>query len=222
MNHAYHVRYAPMALPLVFTSLFFLHSILNPTRSDAHTAAEAAEGAPDSSETDAVLDLNLETLLQQPHRLPALPPEQLDSETLWLARCIFSETKRPHEQELIAWVVRNRVETAYRGKTTYREVVLDPYQFSAFNPGSPKRAFYTSLGLTSSMPGWQRALSIAHHVRHAPDSLRPFPLETRHFYSERSMPEQTSPVWAAGLHPVAPARLHPVDTRRFRFFADVT
>lgn len=221
MHQSYRVRYAPMALPLVFTSLFFLHSLLDPMRSDAHAPSDAAvEAVPDSTATGG-LDLNLETLLQQPHRLPALPLEQLDSETLWLARCIFSETKQPHEQELIAWVVRNRVETAYRGTRTYRDAVLDPYQFSAFNPGSAKQPFYTSLGLTSSMPGWQRALSIAHHVRHAPASMRPFPQATRHFYSERSMPEQNSPEWASGRHPVAPDRAHAVDARRFRFFADV-
>ncbi len=48
-------------------------------------------------------------------RLPVLPPQELkkiDNETLWLARCIYSETKRPEEQELVAWVVRNRVEIA--------------------------------------------------------------------------------------------------------------
>lgn len=48
-----------------------------------------------------------------------------EDEILWLARTIFSETKRPHEQELVAWVVRNRVETGYRGNATYEAAVLD-------------------------------------------------------------------------------------------------
>ncbi|WP_240332831.1 hypothetical protein [Salinibacter ruber] len=50
------------------------------------------------------------------------PPLNLEGPTLWLARAIYSETKLPHEQELVAWVVRNRVETAYRGRRTYRAV----------------------------------------------------------------------------------------------------
>ena len=155
-------------------------------------------------------------------KLTPLPPDRLDSETLWLARCIYSETKRPEEQELVAWVVRNRVETAYRGSGTYREVVLDPLQFSAFNPGTRTRSFYSNLTYASSAPGWQRALRIAHDVRFADASVRPFPETTRHFYSEQSMRGQRHPNWAAGQQPVTPERPYAIEVRRFRFFADVT
>src|SRR5690554_6111993 len=104
-------------------------------------------------------------------RLPVLPPQELkkiDNETLWLARCIYSETKRPEEQELVAWVVRNRVETRFRGKSTYQEAVLDPYQFSAFIEGTSTRRFYSNLTPMSKYPGWQRALAIAYAVRTLP------------------------------------------------------
>ena len=58
------------------------------------------------------------------------PPPEPNASTLWLARAIYSETKLPHEQELVAWVVRNRVETAYRGRRSYRAVVLDPGRYA--------------------------------------------------------------------------------------------
>ena len=157
-----------------------------------------------------------------PERLTPLPPEQIDSETLWLARCIFSETKQPEEQELVAWVVRNRVETGYRGNRTYEEAVLDAYQFSAFNPGEAVRAFYTGLGPHSRWPGWQQAIAIAKEVRQAEALHRPFPVETRHFYSERSMRGRRHPGWAKGHVPIAPNRRTEIDERRFRFYSDVS
>ena len=141
-------------------------------------------------------------------------------DVLWLARCIYSETKQPHEQELVAWVVRNRVETAYRGNDTYREVVLDPWQFSAFNSNSPKRSHYTSLTPASRAAGFRTALSIAERVANAPVAARPFTQETRHFYSERSMAGGRAPNWASSQRPV-PLKSK-VDPRRFRFYDSVS
>ena len=159
----------------------------------------------------------------QMERLEPLAPVELgrlDQETLWLARVIYSETKRPQEQELVAWVVRNRVETGYRGKHSYRDVVLDPMQFSAFN-GEPTRSFYSGLGVRSAHPGWQRALAIAHEVKDAPAIQRPFSVETRHFYSEQSMVGRRHPVWAEGKAAVEPVREMELEARRFRFVPDV-
>ncbi len=179
--------------------------------------------APDTEEVDttALVRALVEEMLRHPRKARPLPPEVIDEETLWLARCIYSETKRPEEQELVAWIVRNRVETAYRGKRSYRGVVLDPYQFSAFNPGSPVRRYYIRLQSGARMPGWQRAMAVAYAVRHAPPRLRPFSHKTRHFYSERSMRGSTHPDWAVGMHPVTPERPHPLDARRFRFYEGV-
>ena len=145
------------------------------------------------------------------------PPADLEAPTLWLARAIYSETKLPHEQELVAWVVRNRVETAYRGRRSYREVVLDPYQFSAFNPGAPKRALYAGLQPEAPLPRWRQALWVARYVRHADGAAyRPFSVETRHFYSERSMRGRAAPGWADR------AGRYVVDERRFRFFKQIS
>lgn len=154
-------------------------------------------------------------------QLPPVPPEAIDTETLWLARVIYSETKRPEEMELIAWVVRNRVETRYRGKSTYRDVVLDPFQFSAFIPYNPRRHYYLRLTPYAKAPGWQQALSIAYYVRFADSTHRPFSIRTRHFYSEQSMTGRLLPIWAEGVHPIQPTR-YQVDERRFRFYEDIS
>ncbi len=140
---------------------------------------------------------------------------------LWLARCIYSETKRSQEQELVAWVVRNRVETRYRGESTYSRVVMDPFQFSAFNRQSPYRAFLLSIDTTFTDPGWQRALEIAGKVIMAEPGSRPFPINTRHFYSERSLGDYEIPLWSIEQEPIS---LHPykIDLRRFRFYAGVS
>ena len=157
-----------------------------------------------------------------PRSASVAPPTSVDAETLWLARAIYSETKRPHEQELVAWVVRNRVDTGYRGSTTYREAVLDPYQFSAFNPGSSKRSLLTSLKPDTPLPRWQQALWVARYVRHAEPVYRPFSIETRHFYSKRSMKDRRAPYWAEGTRFVSlDAQQYTVDEERFRFFKQI-
>lgn len=163
----------------------------------------------------------IQDVIDNPRRVTPLPVERIDSETLWLARVIYSETKRPEEMELVAWVVRNRVETQYRGKSSYRSTVLDPYQFSAFNPGDRKRAHYTSLSATSTARGFDNALRIAYSVRKADDMYRPFSQKTRHFYSEQSMVGVRHPSWAATGSLVNPERPFEVDPLRFRFFENV-
>lgn len=217
-------------LMMLTAGTFTLHeNLLGKTLSGAFFADN--EHPPPSSEADSLARVvadsvqTIRHLMTQihanPHRITPLPPQKIDSETLWLARCIYSETKRPEEMELVAWVVRNRVETRYRGRNTYRDVVLDPYQFSAFNPQSRTRSQYASLTPEHTSQNWQRALAIAYGVRGAPDSLRPFPLETRHFYSERSMVGRAHPDWAHGMRPVKPERRFTLDARRFRFFEGV-
>lgn len=153
---------------------------------------------------------------------PTLTPATVKESTLWLARAIYSETKVPHEQELVAWVVRNRVETGYRGQSTYKDVVLDPYQFSAFNPGASKRSFLLSLTPEFQLPAWQQALWIAHYVRHADPAYRPFSVETRHFYSERSMEGQRHPYWVQRQQFVSPGWDYRVNERRFRFYKEIS
>lgn len=146
----------------------------------------------------------------------------ISRETLWLARCLYSESRRPREQELVAWVIRNRVETGFRGRTTYQEVVLDPYQFSAFNPDRRySRRFYTHLDPEDIHPGWRRTLAVAWHVQHAAPSENPFKENTRHFYSPVSMPGGRPASWTderRRAYPKAPWRPEP---HRFRFYSNI-
>ena len=195
-------RIAAVVLTFFVALVFTLSSLMAP--SSPRVAASTA-GMPQS-----VGDVVVEA------ERPSMDPD----EVLWLARCIYSETKQPHEQELVAWVVRNRVETGYRGKHSYQDVVLDRWQFSAFNPNSPKRGHYTSLTSNSTAAGFQTALTIAERVANAPDSLRPFSEETRHFYSERSMVGGRAPNWAVAKKPV-PLKTN-VDPKRFRFYDSVS
>lgn len=151
-------------------------------------------------------------------RLGDLSPIELD-EVVWLARAIYSESDRPAEQELVAWVVRNRVETRYRG-TTYREVVLETKQFSAFNQPTQRRDHILGLKPSTPFRPWQRALDIALEVYHAPSWKRPFAQSVRHFYSPVSMVGGGKPYWSDSGTPLSSARLG-VDRHRFVFFDDV-
>ena len=147
-----------------------------------------------------------------------LAPSQ-QNDVLWLARCVYSESDRAREQRLVAWVVRNRVETGYRG-TTYRDVVLEPYQFSAFNRTSARRRHLLSLNLNTASRAWRQALQVALDVYLEPASRRPFPVTTRHFYSPVSMKGGRTPDWALNETPLSSARLG-VDPYRFKFYNDI-
>ena len=168
------------------------------------TLSSAAVAAPSDT-----LDTSVREHLQR------MRPFEMD-EVLWLARCVLSETNRAHEQRLVAWVVRNRYETGYRGDT-YREVVLEPRQFSAFNAPSPRRTYLLSLNQNSMAAAWRQALRIAMDVYEAPAAKRPFPITTRHFYSPVSMAGGRTPPWAARAEPLPAASLN-LDDRRFRFY----
>ncbi len=196
--------------------------------SDSFSDIVATAFLPEAVETNTALEPSattdtalLDELREHPTRLPLVDASEIDEETLWLARCIYSETKQPVEQELVAWVIRNRVETGFRGERTFKSVVLDPYQFSAFIAGSRTARFYSGLDVNTQRAGWQRALAIAHHVRTSDEVRRPFSQETRHFYSERSMVGAKHPAWSEGQQPVAVNRRDEIDPERFRFFERV-
>jgi len=182
----------------------------------------------------AATTVGVEELLSEPPVGGAVPLAQAEQRalllsdedalyraTLWTARAIYSETVRRGEQELVAWVVRNRVETRYRGESTYAGVVTDPFQFSAFNRGSLMRDFLLSVDSAYATSEWSQAMRVARQVILADAGQRPFPITTRHFYSERSLGEADVPLWALEIEPVS---VYPflVDERRFRFFDRVS
>ena len=209
---------------MVFSSAFrwacaFLVVLVAPITPSA--APEAMERAfrppPPLVQQDAVRQA-----LLNPWRVQPVPAAFIDGETLWLARLMFSESKQPDEQELVGWVARNRAETGYRGCHTIEAVARDPYQFSAFTEGKPSKDYYVSLTPHTRNPGWQRTLALAHYLRHADPSLRPFSKQTRHFFSERSLAVPDSlPAWTIGRESVVPARPTNLDPLRFRFYAGV-
>ncbi|MEX0821021.1 MAG: hypothetical protein WD021_02650 [Rhodothermales bacterium] len=151
-------------------------------------------------------------------QLRQLSPMAAD-DVLWLARCIYSESDRADEQRLVAWVVRNRVETQFRGRS-YREVILEASQFSAFNEPTPRRRHILNLTASSTYGPWQSALGVALDVYQAPEFERPFPVTVRHFYSPVSMRGGLPPHWADDGTELSSDRLG-VDPHRFRFFNNV-
>jgi len=116
--------------------------------------------------------------LRDVKRLANSPTEGLSGaerrEVLWATRAVLSETKNPREMLLIANVIRNRVDMSYRGKRTAKEVILDPYQFSAFNPGRDTRWRYANLQQENiSDRLWNAAWEASRYAMTAPRLLLP-------------------------------------------------
>ena len=123
---------------------------------------------------------------------PVATPFQ-QQEILWLARGVYSETKNEEEMRLIAWVIRNRVLTKYRG-TTYQEVLTSEKQFSGLHVSDPEYKNNRSLDYGDTKnKNWRLALMVAEEIYTADESLRPFPETVRHFYSPISM--SMTPEW---------------------------
>lgn len=120
-------------------------------------------------------------------------------EILWLARIMYSETKRADEQRIIGWVVRNRVDTGYTGRT-YESVAKHSRQFSGLNPYDARYEHNISRWYSSEGESWEAALTIAKEIYFAPESARPLALTTRHFYSPNAV--KRTPAWAEGQQAV--------------------
>ena len=138
-------------------------------------------------------------------------------EVLWTARALYSETRRDHEMWYLGWVIRNRVEVNFGGKDTYKTVILDDKQFSAFNDGYPFRKFYMTLQPNAAeyRPIWFDAMKAAKRVIEADENRRPFSKSVLFYYSKISMEDGKPPRWAKLLVSVP---IRPVKTPRFKFF----
>lgn len=142
----------------------------------------------------------------------------VDSEILWFARTIYSETKISEEQALVAWVIRNRVESDLY-PDTYKEVVLQKGQFSGMHPSDGQYWTNVTLDFDDHSPAWDSAVSIAKAVYFADAILRPLPKTVMHFYSPVSVTR--TPSWAQGLEPAHTVRDAKTNAVRFAFFADI-
>ncbi|MEK7535489.1 MAG: cell wall hydrolase [Patescibacteria group bacterium] len=141
-------------------------------------------------------------------------------DVLWLARILYSETKVREEQIIVAWVVRNRVESNFRGAESYKDVALSPSQFSGLWPSDSQ--YKLNISRSYEIKGdvsWTQALAIAQAVYFADDSLRPISENVRHFYSPEAVLKD--PKWAVGKKPALVMRDSDKGTIRFAFYSGV-
>jgi len=141
-----------------------------------------------------------------------------EAEILWFARAVYSETKIADEQVLVAWVIRNRVESE-RYPDSYKEVVLDPNQFSGLSPRDENYGLNISRSYTSQGLGWETALSAAEGVYYSDGVLRPIGSNVYHFYSPMAV--RNIPEWAVGENPERTVRDMKNGYTRFAFYADI-
>lgn len=139
-------------------------------------------------------------------------------EILWLARVLYSETKRYDEQELVAWVVRNRYESQRWGNT-YKETILAPGQFSGMHASDHNYEINIQKGDHSKDEAWLNAMEIATRVYYADSMSRPFSPSVKHFYSPISVTKH--PSWARNLEPVLEIEDKKTGGIRFAFYAGV-
>ncbi len=145
-----------------------------------------------------ILQTTSPALLDAPAAEAIILNEKDKMEMLWFARAIYSESKNREEQYLIAWVIRNRVESRHKGAESYQETVLARSQFSGLSSRDPQFRINVSLGFEDSGPGWDSAKSIAESVLTSGDTYRPIPAGVKHFYSPLAV---TVPTWAEGEKP---------------------
>ena len=141
-----------------------------------------------------------------------------EDEILWLARIVYSETKRAEEQVLVAWVVRNRVESKYKG-ASYKDVALHDSQFSGLNSFDKNYRYNITKNYNDTEEGWQSAVSVARAVYNADEALRPLSKNVKHFYSPVSV--RNTPSWAKGVQPSQVVRDSKNSAIRFAFYEDI-
>lgn len=139
-------------------------------------------------------------------------------EILWLARAIYSETKFADEQRLVAWVIRNRVESQ-KYPDIYHDVVLQPSQFSGLHPSDDLYALNITRTYGDTGAAWESALKIAKAVYHADATVRPMSKNVWHFYSPNAV--RIQPEWATHTNPVLVVKDTETNHVRFAFHANV-
>jgi len=161
-------------LPWMVT--FLLGALLVATLWHGHERVRSQRNTIDSLQT---VHQQTREQLRDAKRIANSPTEGLSGaerrEVLWTTRAVLSETNNPREMLLIANVIRNRVDLGYRGRETAKEVILDPYQFSAFNPGREMRWRYINMESQHvSNERWQEAWTAARYAMTAPREVLPF------------------------------------------------
>jgi hypothetical protein len=172
----------------------------------------------------AILSLQANVILADDTRGKQLnaytdPKSTEAQEILWLSRILYSESKIREEQIMVAWVVRNRVESMYRGAKSYEDVALSPAQFSGLWPSDAQYKLNISRTYeTKGDKAWDQALAVAQAVYFAPEALRPIAETVRHFYSPVAV--LRDPHWTEGKKPALVLR-NDAGSVRFAFYDGV-
>ena len=120
-----------------------------------------------------------------------------------LRRCMWGEGRGepPHGMYAIGWTARNRREdSGRRWPNTYRGVILQPKQFSAFNKGDPnyqKMLNIWRLRKGANLRAWKIACDYAYELCHLPDLGRDPTHSANHYHDISIKP----PYWARGKEP---------------------
>lgn len=111
-----------------------------------------------------------------------------DSEAVLLARCIFGEARSEEDRGryAVGFVVKNRTRDKDR---TYHQVILQPAQFSCFNPGDPN---YEKLKDPEQFDAeaWERCLEIAREIVACNDDRNPVG-DATHYHADGVSPGWT-------------------------------
>ncbi|OGG26237.1 hypothetical protein A2960_04645 [Candidatus Gottesmanbacteria bacterium RIFCSPLOWO2_01_FULL_39_12b] len=124
-----------------------------------------------------------------------------DSEEIILARALFGEGRNtliPDEARIaIGWVIKNRVKSN-RWPNSYREVITQPFQFSAFNVDDENRLYVENplhTGNAIDQEAWKHAYKIAGQII---NGELPDPTQGANHYYDDSI---ATPDWAKGETP---------------------
>jgi len=115
----------------------------------------------------------------------------LDTNLLHLAKTIYGEARGESIETMLAvgWVIRNRLHTKRYGDT-YKDVVLQPKQFSCWNKNDPN---YKKIKGTITGNLWEVCIGVAIVVIQSTERHNPIP-NVRHYY-DKSL-DSNPPYWA--------------------------
>ncbi len=124
-----------------------------------------------------------------------MPAGSIDDFTVF-ARTLWGEARGEPElgQEAVAWVIVNRLRSAYRGARSLTEVCRAPRQFSCWNPSDPNALALTRVDFND--PAFCRLFAVACRVwtSEVPDPTH----GARHYHNHR-----VQPAWSRGHQPTA-------------------
>ena len=115
----------------------------------------------------------------------------LNTDLLHLAKTIYGEARGENIETMlsIGWVIRNRLKSGRHGNT-YKDVVLQPKQFSCWNKNDPN--YRVIKGMIKGRV-WEVCIGVSIVVMQSAEKHNPVP-NVRHYY-DKSM-DSNPPYWA--------------------------